>query len=61
MTAALANKAIDMALQIEPLAAEGVAKDIFVRWKGADEVSPNAQLSVAGYSSPHFGKRTLNG
>ncbi|MCL5961465.1 MAG: ABC transporter substrate-binding protein [Chloroflexi bacterium] len=53
MNAALANKSLDAALQIEPNVAQGVEKGIFVRWKGEEEIYPDQQKAVILYS-PKF-------
>ncbi|MEJ2181470.1 MAG: ABC transporter substrate-binding protein [Gammaproteobacteria bacterium] len=50
---ALANKSIDASVQIEPLVAAAVDKDIAVRVAGDDEIYPNQQ-SAAIYYSPIF-------
>lgn len=50
---ALANKSIDASVQIEPLVAAAVDKDIAVRVAGDDEIYPNQQ-SAAIFYSPVF-------
>ena len=50
---ALANKSIDASVQIEPLVAAAVDKNIAVRVAGDDEIYPNQQ-SAAIYYSPVF-------
>lgn len=50
---ALANKSIDASVQIEPLVAAAVDKNIAVRVAGDDEVYPNQQ-SAAIFYSPVF-------
>ena len=47
---ALANKSIDASVQIEPLVAAAVSKDIAVRVAGDDEIYPNQQSAVIYYS-----------
>ncbi|MCI0505859.1 MAG: ABC transporter substrate-binding protein [Gammaproteobacteria bacterium] len=50
---ALANKSIDASVQIEPLVAESVEKNIAVRISGNDEIYPDQQ-SAAIFYSPVF-------
>lgn len=50
---ALANKSIDASIQIEPLVAAAVDKNIAVRVAGDDEIYPNQQ-SAAIFYSPVF-------
>jgi ABC-type nitrate/sulfonate/bicarbonate transport system substrate-binding protein len=50
---ALANKSIDASVQIEPLVAAAVDKNIAVRVAGDDEIYPNQQ-SAAIFYSPVF-------
>ena len=50
---ALANKSLDASVQIEPLVAAAVDKDIAVRVAGDDEIYPNQQ-SAAIFYSPVF-------
>jgi NitT/TauT family transport system substrate-binding protein len=47
---ALANKSLDASIQIEPLVAAAVEKDIAVRVAGDDEIYPNQQSAVIFYS-----------
>ena len=47
---ALANKSIDASVQIEPLVAAAVDKNIAVRVAGDDEIYPNQQSAVIYYS-----------
>lgn len=53
MVTALANGAVDMALIIEPFATRALDQDIAVRWKNADEITPNLQLAAVFYG-PKF-------
>jgi len=53
MNIALANKSIDATVQIEPLVAAVVSKNIAVRVAGNDEIYPNQQ-SAAIFYSPVF-------
>lgn len=53
MNIALSNGSIDATIQVEPLVAKAVEKDIAVRVMGDDEVYPNQQSAVIMYS-PHF-------
>ena len=50
MNVALSNGAIDATIQVEPLVARAVEKDIAVRVMGDDEVYPNQQSAVIMYS-----------
>ena len=50
MNIAMANKSIDATIQIEPLVAAAVEKNIAVRVAGADEIYPNQQSAVIMYS-----------
>lgn len=47
---AFGTKAIDAAVQIEPLVSDAVVKNLAVRWKGIDEITPNRQNSFFMYS-----------
>lgn len=53
MNVALSNGAIDATIQVEPLVARAVEKDIAVRVMGDDEVYPDQQSAVIMYS-PFF-------
>ncbi len=46
MLPALGNKAIDVAIDVDPYNAQAQAQGIAVRWKGEDEVYPNHNTSV---------------
>jgi NitT/TauT family transport system substrate-binding protein len=59
MNAAFASKAIDAALQIEPLVSDAVAKNLAVRWKGVDEITPNRQNSFFIFSEQFAAKRDV--
>ena len=50
MNIALSNGAIDATIQVEPLIAKAVSKDIAVRVMGDDEVYPHQQSAVIMYS-----------
>ncbi len=50
MNIALANKAIDATIQIEPLVAAAVENNIAVRVAGDDEIYPNQQSATIMYS-----------
>lgn len=50
MNVALSNGAIDATIQVEPLVARAVEKNIAVRIMGDDEVYPNQQSAVIMYS-----------
>lgn len=50
MNAAFASRNLDAAIQIEPFVAVGAARDLFVRWKGSDELYPDHQLAFIMYS-----------
>jgi len=47
--AALAGKALDVAIQIEPLVQAAVDQGFAVRWLGLDQIRPNQQIAVIGY------------
>jgi NitT/TauT family transport system substrate-binding protein len=51
MLAALGNGAIDAALMAEPFVARSTQQGSGVRWKGADEIYPNHQITVVLYST----------
>ena len=53
MVTALAKGAVDMALIIEPFATRAIDQDVAVRWKNADEITPNLQLAAVFYG-PKF-------
>jgi NitT/TauT family transport system substrate-binding protein len=53
MVTALAKGAVDMALIIEPFATRAVDQGVAMRWKNADEISPNLQLAAVFYG-PKF-------
>jgi len=55
-TIALANGGIEVALLTEPFVVRSVQSGAGVRWKGADEIYPNHQLTVLLYS-PEFTQR----
>jgi len=62
MNAAFANRSLDAAIQIEPLVAAGVARELFVRWRGSDELYPGHQLAFVMYSPripPEIGQRFM--
>ena len=53
MNTALANRALDVAVQIEPFVAIAVAQGIATRWKGVDDLYPGQQVAVLTYG-PQF-------
>lgn len=53
---ALANGAIDASIMTEPFVARTVQSDVGVRWKGADEIYPNHQITALLYG-PEFVQR----
>lgn len=57
MMAALGNKQIDAALQIEPLIAQGIANDIHVRFGDATDYAPKAQIAMVLGSPKFLGER----
>jgi NitT/TauT family transport system substrate-binding protein len=57
MNAALANKAVDAAWQLEPLSTLAIERGIAGRFAGGDELYPNQQISTL-YYSPEFAART---
>jgi ABC-type nitrate/sulfonate/bicarbonate transport system substrate-binding protein len=57
MNAALANRAVDAAWQLEPLSTLAIERGIAGRFAGGDELYPNQQISTLFYS-PEFAART---
>ncbi|WP_394219424.1 ABC transporter substrate-binding protein [Halobacillus trueperi] len=53
MLAAMGNKSIDAALQIEPLITQGEAQDLHVRFGDATDFAPDAQIAMV-LGSPDF-------
>jgi ABC-type nitrate/sulfonate/bicarbonate transport system substrate-binding protein len=53
MLPALANRSVDLAMNIEPFPTLAVERGIAVRWKGIDEIYPNHQIAAMFYA-PHF-------
>lgn len=49
MVTALANKAVDGALIIEPFITQGEAKDVLVPWKEPVDYAPNEQVAILVY------------
>jgi NitT/TauT family transport system substrate-binding protein len=49
LNSALAGKALDVAIQLEPLVQAAVAQGIAVRWRGLDEVMPYQQIAAINY------------
>lgn len=45
MNIAFGTRSIDAALQIEPLVSDAVTRNLAVRWRGVDEITPNRQNS----------------
>jgi ABC-type nitrate/sulfonate/bicarbonate transport system substrate-binding protein len=54
---ALANRSIDATLVFEPQVTIAVEQGFAVRWRGADEIVPDAQAVVISYG-PQFASRT---
>jgi NitT/TauT family transport system substrate-binding protein len=50
---ALANRAIDAALLIEPLGSAAATRGIAARWKSTEEFAPGAEGGLVAYA-PHF-------
>jgi ABC-type nitrate/sulfonate/bicarbonate transport system substrate-binding protein len=50
---ALANRALDAALLLEPFVSAAATRGVGVRWKGADEFAPDAQNGILAYA-PQF-------
>ncbi|HEX7055528.1 MAG TPA: ABC transporter substrate-binding protein [Burkholderiales bacterium] len=59
MNLAFGSKNIDAALQIEPLVTAAVAKNLAVRWKGVDEITPNRQNSFFIVSESFAARRDV--
>jgi NitT/TauT family transport system substrate-binding protein len=57
VNAALANKAVEVGWQLEPLITLAAARGIATRWIGGDEIYPNQQIATLFYS-PDFAART---
>jgi ABC-type nitrate/sulfonate/bicarbonate transport system substrate-binding protein len=57
MNAALGNRAVDLAMQIEPLATLAIERGLASRFALGDEIYPNMQLAAL-YYSPDFAART---
>jgi len=57
MNAALANNAVELAIQIEPLATLAIERGIASRFATGDETYPNQQIAAL-YYSPDFAART---
>jgi NitT/TauT family transport system substrate-binding protein len=57
VNAALANKAVDVGWQLEPLMTLASERGIATRWIGGDEIYPNQQIAALFYS-PDFAGRT---
>jgi NitT/TauT family transport system substrate-binding protein len=55
MNAALTNRAVDVALQIDPLLTLGEAQGILVPWKRAAEIYPGQQIGAVMYG-PRIGE-----
>src|SRR4051794_2517859 len=49
LNSALAGKALDVAIQLEPLVQAAVAQGIAVRWRGLDEIMPYQQIAAINY------------
>ncbi len=67
ITAALANRSIDVGLQTEPTATASAERGVAVRWRTADELTPGMVTSVWAYSpifieqKPEAGRRWMVG
>jgi NitT/TauT family transport system substrate-binding protein len=59
MNLAFGNKSIDAALQIEPLVTAAVTRNLAVRWRGVDEITPNRQNSFFMVSEAFAAKPDL--
>jgi NitT/TauT family transport system substrate-binding protein len=59
MNLAFGTRTIDAALQIEPLVSDAVARNLAVRWKGVDEITPNRQNSFFMASEQFAAKRDV--
>ncbi|MHB9144857.1 MAG: ABC transporter substrate-binding protein [Symbiobacteriia bacterium] len=64
MVAALANKAVDGALIIEPFVTQGEHKGVLIPWKEPIEYAPDEQVAVAVYGeklikNPELAKRFM--
>lgn len=59
MNLAFGTNSIDAALQIEPLVSDAVARNLAVRWKGVDEITPNRQNSFFMVSEGFAAKREV--
>jgi NitT/TauT family transport system substrate-binding protein len=57
VTAALANRAVDVGWQLEPLITLAVERGIATQFVTADEIYPNQQIATLFYS-PDFAART---
>ena len=57
VNAALANKAVDVGWQLEPLITLASERSIATRWIRGDEIYPNQQIATLFYS-PDFAART---
>lgn len=59
MNMAFGTKSIDAALQIEPLVSDAVTRNLAVRWKGVDEITPNRQNSFFMVSEQFAAKKDV--
>jgi NitT/TauT family transport system substrate-binding protein len=59
MNMAFGSNSIDAALQIEPLVSDAVTRNLAVRWKGVDEITPNRQNSFFIVSENFFAKKDV--
>jgi NitT/TauT family transport system substrate-binding protein len=59
INAAFANKGLDAGFQLEPLVTVAVARDLAVRFRGLDEITPNRQNSFLVGSEQFVAKRDL--
>jgi NitT/TauT family transport system substrate-binding protein len=56
---AFANKSLDVSFQLEPLVTVAVTRNLAVRWKGLDEITPNRQNAFLVASPAFAAKRDL--
>ena len=55
MLAALANRSVDAAMELEPFTTQGVGRGILVRWKSGAELYPGQQAAAVVYG-PTMGR-----
>jgi NitT/TauT family transport system substrate-binding protein len=59
INAAFASKSLDLGFQIEPLVTVAVMRNLAVRWRGLDEITPNRQNAFLVASEHFAAKRDL--